>query len=75
MVACQVFEQIMGLQYMLCMLCFALDGPAWLIGDNCSVVTSHCHTLLCPNAGMPCLATAAEKPCCWQCLFEVLPGG
>ena len=33
-------EQIMELQYMLCMLGVPVEGPSWIFGDNKSVVTS-----------------------------------
>jgi hypothetical protein len=36
----QAVEQIMDLRYTLRMLGVPLDGPAWLFGDNRSVVTS-----------------------------------
>ena len=40
MAARQAIEQIMDLRYMLRMFGVPLDGPSWLFGDNCSVVTS-----------------------------------
>ena len=40
MAACQSVEQIIDLQYTLCMLRVPIDGPSWLFGDNKSVVTS-----------------------------------
>jgi hypothetical protein len=40
MVARQATEQIMDLRYTLRMLGIPLDGPAWLFGDNQSVITS-----------------------------------
>ena len=40
MVARQATEQIMDLRYTLRMMGIPLDGPAWLFGDNQSVITS-----------------------------------
>jgi hypothetical protein len=40
MVARQATEQIMDLRYTLRMLGIPLDGPAWMFGDNQSVITS-----------------------------------
>jgi Reverse transcriptase (RNA-dependent DNA polymerase) len=40
MVARQATEQIMDLRYTLRMLGIPIDGPAWLFGDNASVITS-----------------------------------
>ena len=40
MVARQATEQIMDIRYTLRMLGIPLDGPAWLFGDNQSVITS-----------------------------------
>ena len=40
MVARQATEQIMDLRYTLRMLGIPIDGPAWLFGDNQSVLTS-----------------------------------
>jgi hypothetical protein len=40
MVARQATEQIMDLRYTLRMLGIPIDGPAWLFGDNQSVITS-----------------------------------
>ncbi len=40
MVARQATEQIMDLRYTLRMLGIPLDGPAWIFGDNQSVITS-----------------------------------
>jgi hypothetical protein len=33
-------EQIMDIHYTLCVFAVPLDGPAWLIGANQSVITS-----------------------------------
>jgi hypothetical protein len=40
MVARQATEQIMDLRYTLRMMGIPLDGPAWMFGDNQSVITS-----------------------------------
>jgi hypothetical protein len=40
MVARQATEQIMDLRYTIRMMGIPLDGPAWLFGDNQSVITS-----------------------------------
>ena len=40
MVARQAIEQINDLRYTLRMMGIPIDGPAWLFGDNQSVVTS-----------------------------------
>jgi hypothetical protein len=40
MVARQATEQIMDLRYTLRMMRIPLDGPAWMFGDNQSVITS-----------------------------------
>ena len=40
MVERQATEQIMDIRYTLRMLGIPLDGPAWLFGDNQSVITS-----------------------------------
>jgi Phosphoglucose isomerase len=54
MVARQATEQIMDLHYTLRMLRIPLDGPAWLFGDNQSVITSstipHSNLNKCHNA-------------------------
>ncbi len=39
-VACTATEQIIDLRYRICMLGAPLDGPAWMLGDNESVVNS-----------------------------------
>jgi hypothetical protein len=40
MVARQAMEQIMDLCYTLCLMGIPIDGPAWMFGDNQSVITS-----------------------------------
>jgi hypothetical protein len=40
MVARQATEQIMDLRYTLRMMGIPIDGPAWMFGDNQSVITS-----------------------------------
>jgi hypothetical protein len=40
MVARQATEQIMDLRYTLRMMGIPIDGPAWMFGDNSSVITS-----------------------------------
>jgi hypothetical protein len=40
MVARQATEQIMDLRYTLRMMGIPIDGPAWMFGDNASVITS-----------------------------------
>jgi hypothetical protein len=40
MAACQATEQIMDLQYTLRMTGIPIDGPAWMFGNNQSIITS-----------------------------------